>query len=83
MAIVAVAILGGSLTGCGRSVPADSQAPAAGVTAGTTAPVPASGSNDVSLQDIQSDLDSANSATTNAGGDVADADSSAATGDSP
>jgi hypothetical protein len=83
VAIVAVAILGGTLTGCGRSLPADSQAPAAGVTAGTTAPAPASGSNNDSLESIQGDLDSANSATTNAGGDVADADSSAATGDSP
>ncbi len=83
MVIVTLTILAGALTGCGRIVARELQSPAAGVTATTPAPSPASGSNNDSLQGIQSDLDSANSATTNAGGDVADADSSAATGDSP
>ena len=84
VAIVAVAILGGSLTGCSRSELGSSKAPAAGITATTTAPAPgsATGNDDASLQSIQGDLNSANSATTNAGGDVADADNSAATNDS-
>lgn len=85
VAVVTIAILGGSLAGCARGALASQQAPAAGVTATTTttAPAPSTGSDDSSRQSIQGDLDSANSATTNAGGDVADADSSTATSDSP
>ena len=81
VAVVAVVILGGLLAGCGQAVPASSPAPAAGVTATTTSPAP--GADDSSLSSIQSDLNSANSATANAGGDVTDADNSAATNDSP
>jgi hypothetical protein len=80
---VAVAIVGASLTGCAHNGLGGRPAPAAGVNATTAAPAPATGSDDSSLQSVQNDLDSADSATTNAGGDVADADSSAATNDSP
>jgi hypothetical protein len=83
LAVAAVALIGGSLTGCARGVLDGSSSPAAGVTASTTAPTPAAGSSGTSVQDIQNDLNSADSATSNAGGDVADADSSAATSDSP
>ncbi len=84
MAVVlaALVVVGGSLTGCARGDLADRQAPAAGVTASSSAPVPING-DDGSLQSIQEDLNSADSATNNAGGDVADADSAAATSDSP
>jgi hypothetical protein len=80
---VAVAIVGGSLAGCARDVLASQQAPAADLSSLATTPAPTPGSDSTSLPGIQGDLDSANSATTNAGGDVADADSSAATNDSP
>lgn len=85
LAVVAVAILGGSLTGCGHVALGGQQAPAAAVTPATTvpAPTPSGAGDDSSLSSIQADLDSANSATANAGGDVSDADSSAATNDSP
>jgi hypothetical protein len=85
VALVAVAIVGASLTGCSRAALAGQQAPAAATSVtptSTPAPAAASG-DDSSLQGIQGDLDSANSATANAGGDVADADRSAATSDSP
>jgi hypothetical protein len=83
IALVAIAVVGGALTGCSRGI-AGAQAPAAGVSATTTTPTapPAAGAP-VSVQGIQSDLNSADSATANAGGDVADADSAAATSDSP
>jgi hypothetical protein len=83
VAVVAVLLVGGSLTGCARDLRAAQPAPATGATATTTSPAPASGVSDSTLQDIQSDLNSADSSVANAGGDVADADSSAATNDSP
>jgi hypothetical protein len=83
IAAVAVAIVSASRTGCSHGGLGGRPAPAAGVTATTTAPAPAAGSDDSSLQSVENDLDAANSATTNAGGDVADADSSASTNDSP
>lgn len=81
--LAAAAIVGGSLTGCAHGGLARRQAPAAGVTATTSTPAPVGGGNEASLQNIQDDLNSAGSATNNAGGDVADADSSASTSDSP
>ena len=80
---IAVAIVGASLTGCSHTGLADQQAPAAGVTVTTAAPTPAASDGDSSLQGIQDDLNSADSATNNAAGDVTDADSAAATSDSP
>ena len=80
--VVAIAIVGGSLAGCAGGVLASQQAPATGAAAATTTPEPASGTDNPPVQSIQGDLDSANSATTNAGGDVSDADKSAATSDS-
>jgi hypothetical protein len=85
VAVAAIVIVGGSLTGCARIVRAEQQAPAAGVAATTTTPTsaPASGVSDSTLQTIQGDLNSTDSATSNADGDVTDADTSAATNDSP
>jgi ABC-type oligopeptide transport system substrate-binding subunit len=86
LAIVTVALLGASLTGCARSALASQNAPAAGSSvssAATATPAPTGGPSTVSVQDIQNDLNSADTATANADGDVADADSSAATSDSP
>ncbi len=90
VAIAGVVLVGGSLAGCSRGLLHSQPAPAAGVstTAPSTAPSTAapgasSGSSAATLQGIQDDLDSSDSATSNAGGDVADADSSAATNDSP
>ncbi len=83
IALAAVTIVGGALTGCSHGGLAGQQAPVAGVDATTTSPAPATGSDDSTLQSIQDDLNAANSATTNAGGDVTDADSSTATSDSP
>jgi hypothetical protein len=83
IAAVAIAIVGASLTGCSHDGLGGRPVPAAGVTATTTAPAPATGGDDSSLQSVENDLNAANSATTNAGGDVADADSSASTNDSP
>ena len=83
IALAAVTIVGESLTGCARGGLADQQAPAAGVSATTTSPAPIARGDDSTLQSIEDDLNAANSATTNAGGDVTDADSAAATSDSP
>ena len=89
LAVIATAIVAGALAGCAHSTPVGSPAPAAGVTATTTTPAPVSVSVSVSggdsstLQSIQGDLDAANSATTNAGGDASAANSAAATSDSP
>jgi hypothetical protein len=83
IAAVAAAILTASLTGCTHGGLGGQPAPAAGLTATTTTPAPVTSEDDSSLQSVESDLDAADSATTNAGGDVADADSSAATSDSP
>jgi hypothetical protein len=83
VAIATIAIVGGALTGCSRESLSDSPAPAAGVTATTATPAPTTGVSDSTLQDIQSDLNSTDSATSNADGDVTDADNSAATNDSP
>ena len=46
VAIVAISILAGSLTGCGHLALGGSQTPAAGVTANTTAPAPVTGKDD-------------------------------------
>jgi hypothetical protein len=83
IALAAVALVGGSLTGCARGIQAGQPAPAAGVTGSTTAPTPAPSVSAGTLQDIQGDLNSADSSVSNADGDVADADSAAATSDSP
>jgi hypothetical protein len=83
IALVSVAVVGGSLAGCSHREVASQVSP--GPTSSTAVPstVPATAGSDSSLQDVQSDLNSADSATANADGDVADADSSAATNDSP
>jgi hypothetical protein len=82
--IVGFLVVAGAMAGCSRGVVASgSDAPAAGVTAVTPTPAPTTGVSDSTLQDIQSDLNSTDSATTNADGDVTDADNSAATSDSP
>jgi hypothetical protein len=83
LAVVAVVLLGGSLTGCTRGALAAQSTPAAGVTATATPTTAATGVSDSTLQDIQGDLNSADSSVSNADGDVADADNSAATSDSP
>ena len=83
LAVIATAIVAGALAGCAHSTPVGSPAPAAGVTATTTTPAPVSGGDSSTLQSIQGDLDAANSATTNAGGDASAANSAAATSDSP
>jgi hypothetical protein len=84
LAVVGLAVVAGALTGCSRGALANSsQAPAAGPTASTATPVPATGVSNATVQDIQSDLNSTDSATSNADGDVTDADNSAATNDSP
>jgi hypothetical protein len=83
VAIATIAIVGGALTGCSRGSLADSPAPAAGVTVTTPTSAPATAVSGSTLQDIQSDLNSTDSATSNADGDVTDADNSAATNDSP
>jgi hypothetical protein len=87
VSVVAVMLVAGSLAGCSRAALANQSVPAAVTTTVPSAPasVPpaASTASDSSLQGVQDDLDQANSATSNAGGDVADADSSAATTDSP
>jgi hypothetical protein len=80
--VAAIVVVGGSLTGCTHTDLSGRQAPAAGVTASTTAPASV-GSGDASWQSIQDELNSADSATNNAGGDVTDAESAAATSDSP
>ena len=83
IAVVAVVLVGGSLTGCARGIHAEPPAPAAGVTATSTPTSATTGASDSTLQDIQGDLNSADSSVSNAVGDVADADNSAATSDSP
>ena len=81
IALAAVTIVGGALTGCAHGSLADRQAP--GVSDATTSPAPVTGSDHSTLQSVEGDLDTANSATNNAGEDVTDADSSAATSDGP
>jgi hypothetical protein len=83
IAVVAVVLVGGSLTGCARGALTAQPAPAAGITATTPPPTAATGAGASTLQDIQGDLNSADSSVSNADGDVADADNSAATSDSP
>jgi hypothetical protein len=85
VALVGVVLVGGSLAGCSHRDGASQIAPGASTSGTTPAPTtaPAAGGSDSSLRDVQGDLNSADSATANAGADVADADSSAATNDSP
>ena len=83
LTVVAVLLVGGSLTGCARGALTAQPAPAAGVIATSTPTTAATGASDSTLQDIQGDLNSADSSVSNADGDVADADNSAATSDSP
>jgi hypothetical protein len=83
IALAAVTVLGGALTGCAHGGLADRQVPTAGVGTTSTSPAPVTGSDDSTLQSVGDDLDAANSATNNAGGDVTDADRSAATSDAP
>lgn len=81
--IGAIVVVGGVLTGCSRGSLGASQAPAAGVTVTTPTPAPTTGVSSSTLQAIQNDLNSTDSSTSNASGDVTDADNSAATNDSP
>jgi hypothetical protein len=82
MVLASIVLVGGSLAGCSHREDTSRVAP--GTSSSTSAPaVPSTAGSDSSLQGVQSDLNSADSATANAGGDVADANSSAATNDSP
>jgi hypothetical protein len=85
VALASVVLVGGSLAGCSHREDTSQVAPGASSSTSAAVPttVPATIGGGSSLQDVQSDLNSANSATANADGDVADADSSAATNDSP
>jgi hypothetical protein len=83
LSLAAITLIGGSLAGCSRGTVA-SQQPAAGVSASTTTQAPTSAPNDDnSLNSVEDDLGTADSSTTDAAGDVADADRAAATSDSP
>jgi len=85
VAIVSIAVIGGSLAGCSRT--GSLQSPAANSAAVDPAPTasPAAGSGsdtgDPSLSRIQADLNAADSSTANADGDVAAGDAAAATPD--
>jgi hypothetical protein len=85
VALVSVVLVGGSLAGCSHRDVTSQVGPAASTSGATAVPTtaPGAGGSDSSLQGVQGDLNSADSATANAGADVADADSSAATNDSP
>jgi uncharacterized lipoprotein len=81
IAVASAVLVAGSLAGCSHRAVTNQ---AVSVTSASTATaVPTTAGSDASLQDVQNDLNAANSATANADGDVADADSSAGTNDSP
>jgi uncharacterized lipoprotein YbaY len=82
IAVVSALLVAVSLAGCARGT-ADGQSARTPTTTTTTAAPAGAGESGSSLSDIQNDLNSADSATSNADGDVADADQSAATNDSP
>jgi hypothetical protein len=84
LGLAAITLAGASLTGCARGALAAGDSPAARSTV-SSPPVDTDNPSApaASVQDVQGDLDSADSATAGADGDVAAADSSAATSDAP
>ncbi|HEY5230356.1 MAG TPA: hypothetical protein VIJ11_05655 [Galbitalea sp.] len=85
LTLAGAVLVGGSLAGCSHGALASQLTPAAPATTESSVAPAVNGSpeNGSSMQDIQDDLNSAAAATSNASGDVSDADTSAATSDSP
>ena len=79
VAVASLVVVGGTLAGCSRIATAET--PAASTSSQSAVPTPDTTTAAPSVQSIQSELNSANSADSNASGDVTAGDQAAATND--